>query len=93
MIDYGTETTSLSIFQQSDEAIMRFTTGTAMEIKYLFIALSLQLELHVFYCTVMLDFLVHVAETTRRSLMLHLGSTLEMFLFQLKHITLSDKEG
>lgn len=40
---------------------MRFAIGTATEIKYLFIALSLQLELYVFYCIVMLDFLVHVA--------------------------------
>lgn len=64
---------------------MRFTIGSAAEIKYLFIALSLQLELCVFYCTVMLYFLVPAAEMSN-SLMLHLEIPLEMFLFQLKHI-------
>lgn len=66
---------------------MRFTIGTATEIKYFFIALSLQPEPCVFYCIVMLDLLVHAAETMSRSLMLHLESTLEMFLFQLKPIS------
>lgn len=65
---------------------MRFTIGTATEKKYLIIALSLQLELCMFYCLVMLDFLVHVTETMGRSLILHLESTLEMFLFQLKPV-------
>lgn len=43
---------------------MRFTIATATEIKSLFVALSLQLDLWVYYCIVMLDFLVLVAETT-----------------------------
>jgi len=50
---------------------MRFTIGSSTEIKYLFIALSLRLELCVVYCTVMLDFFLSAAEMSS-SLMMHL---------------------
>lgn len=63
---------------------MRFTIGSATEIKYIFIALPSQIELSVVFCTMMLDFLVLAVEMSS-SVMLHLEIPLERFLFQLKH--------
>lgn len=64
---------------------MGFPIGTATEIKYLLIALSLQLKFIAFYYRVMLYFHVSAVGISS-SLMLHLEIPLGLFLFQLKHI-------